>query len=349
MLNMKQKTIYIQAAQQISMQQPMSEQWMEEPMAYDEVFVKAVNPSFRDYMAANEARRMGNLMKRALVTTLKVLKDTGIEHPDAIITGTSLGSLDYTERFLTDMVENDEETLSPTHFMQSTHNTVGSALGIYTKSHGYNTTYSHGSMSFDLTLLDAWMQMQLGKITTALVGGHEEMVESYFELLKKTGYVSAERMVPCSEVAVAMMLNTEKHDENLCEFAGVRVCNVTSVETLKTQIDSLLADNGLTMDDVSAVMTGINGNPKNDDCYAAILEDVFAKKPQLQFKNVFGENFTASAFGVYAAANCLKKNVVPAFMYSEKSPCKCDDLETVLILNQMNGREYSAVLLKRIK
>ena len=119
------RKVYIQAAEQISIQSPLSEEWMNAPISYEEPLVKAVNPSFRDYLAPNEARRMGNLMKRALVTSLKVLKDTGIEHPDAIITGTCLGSLDYTVRILDDLVENGEETVSPTYFMQSTHNTVG--------------------------------------------------------------------------------------------------------------------------------------------------------------------------------------------------------------------------------
>ena len=64
--------VYIQAAEQISIQNPLSEAWMEEPIVYHEPFVKAVNPAFREYIAPNEARRMGNIMKRALVTSLKV-------------------------------------------------------------------------------------------------------------------------------------------------------------------------------------------------------------------------------------------------------------------------------------
>ena len=191
--------VYIQAAEQISIQNPLSEAWMEEPIVYHEPFVKAVNPAFREYIAPNEARRMGNIMKRALVTSLKVLKETGIEHPDAIITGTSIGSLDYTERFLDDLVENGEESLSPTYFMQTTHNTVSSTISIYTGTHSYNTTYSEGGISFELALKDAWMQFCLGQISNALVGGHEEMLASYYELLRTTGYVGVEGMVPCSE------------------------------------------------------------------------------------------------------------------------------------------------------
>lgn len=345
---MKRKSIFIQAAEQISIQQPLSEQWMEEPVSYEEQLVKAINPSFRDYMPANEVRRMGGLMKRALVTTLKVLKDTGIEHPDAIITGTSIGSLDYTEKFLDAMVENGEETLSPTYFMQSTHNTVGSTLGIYTKTHSYNITYSHGGMSFELALLDAWMQMQLDRISTALVGGHDEMGENYFKLLQKAEYVGQDGMVPCGEVAMSMLLNTERHAEDLCELAGVYVCQEPTEEKLGMLLDSMLDEAGLTMDDVSAVMTGENGNAANDQPYQAFLTSMFKDIPRLHYKHLFGENYTVSALGLYAAAHCLKKDVVPTFLYAEKTPRRCDQLKSILLLNQMKGTAFSLMLLKKI-
>ena len=326
------KKVFIQAAEQVSIQEPLSEQWMTEPLSYDEPLVKAQNPVFRDYMAANEARRMGGLMKRALVTTLKVLKETGIEHPDAIITGTSLGSLDYTERILDAMLENGEEALSPTHFMQSTHNTVGSALAIYTKTHGYNTTYSHGSISFDLTVQDAWMQMQLGKISTALIGGHDEMTEGYFSKLKQVNFVGVEGMVPCGEMAMSMMLNTDPNVDRLAELAGIRISFRPSREQLQQQLDSLLAQAGMTLDDVSLVMTGMNGNPANDQLYKPMLETLLADKPTMDYKRVFGENYTASALGLYAAAHLLKQK---------------DELKSVLLLNQTDSGDCSMMLVKK--
>ncbi len=347
-LDMKRTKIYIQAAEQISIQQPLSEQWMEETMCYDTPLVKAVNPPFREYLAPNDVRRMGGLMKRALVTALKVLKDTGIEHPDAIVTGTSIGSLDYTERFLDAMVENGEETLSPTFFMQSTHNTVSSTLSIYTKTNGYNTTYSHGGISFDLAVLDAWMQMQLGKISTALVGGHDEMIESYFDLLRKTGYLGQKGMVPCGEVAMSMLLNTDSSQDNLCELAGIRISHCPSMDRLKTQIEKMLQDADLSWNEVSAVMTGINGNPANDKSYLDITHSLFPEVPVLCYKNLFGENYTVSALGLYAAAHCLKKGVVPQSMYDSSRSSGCDALQNILFVNVMEGKEYSMILLKKI-
>ena len=318
------KKVFIQAAEQVSIQEPLSERWMTEPLSYDEPLVKAQNPAFRDYMAANEARRMGGLMKRALVTTLKVLKETGIEHPDAIITGTCLGSLDYTERILDAMLENGEEALSPTHFMQSTHNTVGSALAIYTKTHGYNTTYSHGGISFELALKDAWMQLNLGQISNALVGGHDEMVESYYELLRKTGYVGVEGMVPCGECAMSMMLNKQVSPDNLCELAGVSIFRMKSVQNIRKQLEALVEKANIKVEAIQTVITGVNGNPENDRLYQHVLDDLFQQGEHLQYIPLFGENYTVSALGLYAAAHLMKKQGMPVMLFVNcTTNCDC--------------------------
>lgn len=307
--------VYIQAAEQISIQNPLSEEWMDNPIVYHEPFVKAVNPAFREYISPNEARRMGNLMKRALVTSLKVLKETGIDHPDAIITGTSIGSLDYTEKLLDTLVENGEESLSPIYFMQSTHNTVSSAISIYTATHSYNTTYSHGGVSFELALKDAWMQLYLGQISNALVGGHDEMVESYFELLKKTGYVGVEGMVPCGECAMSMMLNKQASSENLCELAGVSVFRTKSLANIRKQLALLAEKAGINLEEIQTVMTGVNGNPLNDSLYQPVLDELFPNAKHLSYKQLFGENYTASALGLYAAAHLVKKQGIPVMLF----------------------------------
>ena len=344
------KPIYIAAAEQISIQQPLSQVWMQEPILYQQELVKAVNPAFRDYLAANEVRRMGNIMKRALVTALKVLKKTDTPHPDAIITGTSIGCLDYTEKFLDAMVENGEEALSPTFFMQSTHNTVGSTLGIYTKSHGYNVTYSHGGVSFELALLDAWMQMQLGRISTALVGGHDEMTQPYFELLKKTGYVGQPGMVPCSEVAMSMLLSNDAARDHLCELAGIRVFHGSTIEAVTQETVKLLDAADMTVDNISAVMTGVNGNAINDTPYQEVTAALFPGKPQLYYKHLFGENYTVSALGVYAAAYCLKHSVIPSTLLPSTFNAQTSTLpppQSILLLNQTENRDFALVLLRK--
>ena len=120
------------------------------------------------------ARRLSGVLKRALLSSLTLLRRIGVERPEAIVTGTAMGCVDDTRRFLIDMVEQDEQWLKPTHFIHSTHNTIGSLIAIHTHAHGYNSTYSHGADSFTAALLDAYLQIGQRRIDNALVGAHDE-------------------------------------------------------------------------------------------------------------------------------------------------------------------------------
>ena len=141
----------------------------------------------REFVTAGEARRMGKLMKAATITSMRALRQAGVERPDAIITATAYGMLETSERFLTDMVENGEEMLSPTLFMQSTHNTIGSALAIWLKCHGYNITYSQGADSFRWALRDAKRLIETGKAKTVLVGQHDEATPTMQHFCRQMG------------------------------------------------------------------------------------------------------------------------------------------------------------------
>ena len=141
---------------------------------------------YKEYISPKEGRRMGKLMKAATLTSLMALREAGIECPDAIITATANGMLETSEKFLVDMVDNGEETLSPTLFMQSTHNTIGSAIAIRTKCHGYNITYTQGKDSMKWALHDAERLIRMGKAKTVLVGCHDEsspLFRSFYDYL----------------------------------------------------------------------------------------------------------------------------------------------------------------------
>lgn len=141
---------------------------------------------YKEYISPKEGRRMGKLMKAATLTSLMALREAGIECPDVIITATANGMLETSEKFLVDMMDNGEETLSPTLFMQSTHNTIGSAIAIRTKCHGYNITYTQGKDSMKWALRDAERLIRMGKAKTVLVGCHDEsspLFQSFYDYL----------------------------------------------------------------------------------------------------------------------------------------------------------------------
>lgn len=128
----------------------------------------------KEFIPPMEARRMGKLLKAATMTSMRALKEAGVTMPDAIITATALGMLENSEKFLDDIVENGESLLKPTLFMQSTHNTIGSAVAIRLGCHGYNITYTQGADSWKWAMHDAERLIRSGKAESVLVGCHDE-------------------------------------------------------------------------------------------------------------------------------------------------------------------------------
>lgn len=127
----------------------------------------------RQYVSPMESRRMGKLMKSTMLTSLDALKQAGVPCPDAIVTGTAWGCLENSEQLLLQLIEG-EDLLKPTLFMQSTHNTLSSAIAIHLKCHGANLTFTQKEQSFDWALYQAKLLLRLGRAKTVLVGCHDE-------------------------------------------------------------------------------------------------------------------------------------------------------------------------------
>ena len=153
------------------------------------------DPDFRAFLSPIEARRMGRLLKRALWTSREALRQAGISTPDAVITATDYGCVENSVEFLKASLEIDDAPMRPVHFMQSTHNTIGSLIGIHLHCHGYNTTYSHRGASLETALTDAWMQISSGEISSALVGWFDENVPIFSDALTRMGISSEDRAV----------------------------------------------------------------------------------------------------------------------------------------------------------
>lgn len=327
---MKQK-VYIRSLAQISIQEPLCEDWMSQPILYKEPYVRSREPNFREFINPMDARRMGKILKRALTTSLCVIKDSTIEHPDAIITGTGLGCIENTELFLHALCHDGEHLLKPTPFMQSTHNTISSLIAIHTKCHGYNTTYSHRDISFESALLDAMLQFQLGKIQSALVGSHDEITPSWYELIKKAGLPNP----LYGETSVSFMLTSQK-ENSWCEVADCQIIHTSSRVKLQKAYEVMLINNELEQNDLDAIMT--------DE--GPLTQTFFGNIPVLHYKHLFGESFSASGLGFYAAACCLKQKNIPSQLFYHPSGSPVKRFQNILFVGQGQNNNYSLILLK---
>jgi hypothetical protein len=329
--------IYINSIKQISVQKPLSDEWFDHPIFYHEQYIRAIDADYKQCFTPNEARRLGKILKRALLVSREAMKVSDVTHPDAIITGTGLGCIENTEIFLDKLVREGEELLNPTHFMQSTHNTISSLVAIDAKCHGYNSTYAHKGMSFECALQDAFIQIKNNKIRSVLVGAHDEMTPAYFSLLKKAGYLGNENQVFAGETAVAMMLGTEKVEDAICK-----------IETVEKFYGDLLGIQNLMLNaKPDFVMTGINGNEVTDQIYYENCEKLFPNIPLLQYKTIFGECYTAPALGMYAAAICLQKGKIPAHLIVRNRRSDIENPQKILCYNHFEGKNHSFILLSQ--
>lgn len=344
---MTMKGVYIQAAEQISLQNPLSEEWMSSPILYDVPYARVIDPDFKQWLSPVESRRLGKILKRALATSMRITERTGIEHPDAIMVGSGLGCMENTERFLEALCNNGESMLSPTHFMQSTHNTIASLMAIHSKTHGYNITYSHKDLSFDLALHDAWIQFQLGKIHTAIVGGYDELTPSYFTLLHRIGYMGCEGEDTGSEASAAIALS-DTRDSSLCELAAMRILYRPTKDEIGKTLKELIDEAGVSADGIDAIVTGIDGRRSNDNTYSALISDWLPNTPTLHYKHLFGVSYTASAYAVYVAAHVLSSGRIPAILHYGQAPLRERKPEALLLVNQRDAKHFSFIILKAV-
>lgn len=330
---------YIRSMALVSCQEPLTDVWLTEPRRYAERYVKALEPESKAYIAPGEARRMSRLLKRAVTTSLRALRDGGIEMPDAIITGTGAGCMETSEKFLIDLSRFGENCLKPTLFMQSTHNTISSLIAIIIGCHGYNNTYSHGDASFESALLDSLMQMRLGQIHNALVGAHDEVTPLMSLVMERTH--PAMQLV--SETSMSMAVSIDCRDA-LCEVESVTMLHRATPAEVAKAVSESAPRPGL-------LMLGTNGNPANDAPYDELLAAMGLNGTDtLAFKPTFGENHSASAAGAYAAVRMLAAQSFPPHMWRSGAGHDADatPVERVTVINRGDNTTWTVVTLKRV-
>ncbi|MBP5371136.1 MAG: beta-ketoacyl synthase chain length factor [Bacteroidales bacterium] len=350
--------IFIQSAAQISIQNPLCDDWFENPIAHTEGYNRSIEPDYKPFINPMAARRMGKLIKRAIATSISAKQSAGLEQVDAIITGTGLGCIENTEKFLSAMVNEGEQFLQPTYFMQSTHNTISSQIALNQKCNGYNCTYSHRGTSFESGLSDALQQMLLGRINNALVGGHDEMTPDYYNMLGKIGYwkqgehseqilrQSSSKGSFAGETSVALIVGTNKTAHTLCKLQDVDLLYKPSETALQDAVQRMLQHANLQPSDIDALMLGLSGDCEYDAIYTNFANAFGKNTPIAWYKHIFGESFTAPAFGVYAAATCLAKERVPShLLHNQKNEVKSP--RNILLYNHFQNIDHSLILLSK--
>lgn len=352
------KKVYINSVGSVSVQKTFdNSEFLEEIVSYEETTLKVVDPDYKAYIPPAAARRMAKGIKMSTVSSQLALKEAGLEDVDAIIVGTGLGCLGDSEKFVGDIIENNEQYLTPTRFIQSSHNTVAGQIALAMGCKGYNFTYVHSNVSFESSLWDAKLQLELDEAHHILVGGVDEMVKHHVDTHRLIGHLKQEP-VPFSKVLNSgtkgcivaegshfFVLSNKKQASTYSKLVGVRTFNTLSKTEVPTSITSFLSDLDIPLDTIDAVLLGNNGDIEFDDYYTNLCEGIFKNLPQLAYKHLSGEYDTAIGFGFWLANKILKTNTVPEIL--ELNSIKASEPKRILLYNQYRGKNHSLLLLEK--
>lgn len=312
--------------------------------------LKAIEPDYKQYIDPKLIRRMSHVIKMGVSAAKDCLNRAGVEMPGAIITGTAFGCMEDTVSFLTRIVELNEEMLPPTSFIQSTHNTVAAQIALMLQCHGYNNTFVHKGLSFENALIDALMLLKEGEADNILVGGTEEMIDVSFAVLTRLGlykrqpisnldiYKEESKGTIGGEGASFVLLSDKASADNLAELIGIKT--LYKPKDIDQGITGFLKNHGLSIDDIDLVVTGRNGDIKNDRIYNDLRRSLFADSTLINYKHLCGEYPTSSSFALWLASNIIKTGTVPAIVADVKIAPK-----KVLIYNHYQGNYHSLMLL----
>ncbi|RLD52468.1 MAG: 3-oxoacyl-ACP synthase [Bacteroidetes bacterium] len=365
-INTYGKTIYrkqhyfINGAASISPQNSLNyNEFLKDMLIYEDDYLKSVKPNYKDFMKPIEARRMSKTVKNGIICSQIAMQQAEITIPDAIIFGTGLGIVSDTEKFLKKMLIDKEQFLTPTSFIQSTHNTVAGQIAGRIKCHNYNFTYVNRGFSFESALLDAMMHLKEGK-KNILVGGGDEITDHYYHIIKKTGFWKKNASkntnllkyetpgALCGEAVSFFVLSDDIKQETYVELKDLKMFyKPKNVFEIQNTITDFLKQNNLQNSDIDLIITGHSGNKTDDEIYDTVLSSEFPETPSAYYKHLCGEFQTASAFALWLGANIIKIQEFPDFIKLNDKPSK--KLNNVLIYNHYFNINHSLMLLKKVE
>ncbi|MCY0976416.1 beta-ketoacyl synthase N-terminal-like domain-containing protein [Chryseobacterium wangxinyae] len=351
------RAVYINSAACISVQDTLNENFFDTLKAANSVQVlKAIEPNYKEFIPPAMIRRMSKTVKMSSVASHFALKEAEIEKPDAIIVGTGMGCSQDSEKFLKNVIDNQEEFLTPTFFIQSTHNTVSGQIALGLQCHGYNFTYVNCSSSLEFSMLDAKLQILDGESENVLVGSTDEQTDRTMELYKLNHSIKKEENLPVDylnsitegviwgEGSSFFVLGKEKTENSYAQLKDIQIINTLELDETQQFIEDFLAKNNLTNQDIDALILGFSGDSKTDVYYKNVIP-VFENSSLLYYKHLSGEFNTASGFSTFMACQILKNQEIPeAMMINE---VKKESIKNILLYNHLKGKDHSLVLLER--
>ncbi len=350
---------YIRGIGQISPQQTFDkDDFLDTVVGYNTNMLFCIDPVYKEFINPLQLRRMSRTLRMGVTAAKICLTDSGIEMPDAVITGTGFGCIEDTEKFLLAMLNNNEQQLTPTAFMQSTHNTISGQVAIMLKCKEYNSTYVNRGFSFETALLDSLMLIAEGNAHKILLGGFDENSVNLHVTTERLGHWKKEKInslqllesktsgTISGEGATFFMLTDKEDANNYALLKGLSTLYKPENEKeVEQHTIDFLKRNNLSVADIDLVVYGLNGDVRTDGVYYHLRDTMFNQTAGAYFKHLCGDYYTSSAFALWLSANVIKKQDVPEVVRLGKAPLGA--VKNILIVNHYRDINYSFMLVSQ--
>lgn len=276
-----------------------------------------IQPNYKEYVKPAMLRRMSSALKMGVAGGTECLRRSGLENADAISVGTGLGCVRDTLKFLKALYEEKESTLSPTAFIQSTHNSIAGQLALMLGNHGYNMTHVQGALSLGYALSDAELLIAENDAETVLVGAVDEKTDELVELLSELSATANYKLPRVGEGAAFFLASNERLPSSVAKMVGLGM----NAQLLSWKEPALSLSKG-----------GVGGGQPD-----LLLTNTSSGFNYTQFS---GEHFTSVGFGLFLGLKALEMGSIDC------AYLKMPEVNTVEIRHSLFGQEMSILLEK---
>jgi 3-oxoacyl-[acyl-carrier-protein] synthase II len=326
---------------------------------YNQNVLTCVLPNFKEYIHPFQLRRLSRMLRTGLAAATICLRDAQRKTPDAIITATGYGFQEDMAKFLSEILQQDEQRLTPTYFMQSTYNALAGLIALSVQCAGYNNTHVGKGFAFETALHDAAMLLEEKEAQNVLVGSFDEVSPVQYseyvrmELYKKESvnnlhlFESQTRGALQGEGAAFFLLSSELSPHTWCRLSNIQmVYKPADYRELTDALNDFLIRHNLCPGDIDVFVNGVSGDIARDQWNMDIQRTFFEHAAEVRFKHLSGEYATASSFALWLGAMILKRRQIPDSV-REKPVLPVKKIDTILICNHFLARNYSFMLLDR--
>ncbi len=185
------------------------------PIGTDAVLLE---PDYKAYIAPAMLRRMSKVLRMSVTCATDAVSAASLERTDAVIVGTGLGCVRDTLRFMDDMHQGHEGVLSPTAFIQSTHNSMAGQIALSLGIKGYNLTHVQGMVSFEMAVADAMGYLSDYPEHTVLLGAMDEQTDELRSILGRLAQ-DLGRPMPILGEGAALFVASGRAEGAVCSIA----------------------------------------------------------------------------------------------------------------------------------